>query len=281
MNRKTNNQVNHRSILHPFTLAILAVTLSAAAWASPCGGNFLTGVRNSAGPRRLSEQQLQQVRESLRRRSGFVELSFDQHGALTLGNRQHIAGGSATARALLVAAVDSPNLYELESHERSPQVAFARIEDSTDRLCVEDGKRTIAYRVQLDFADFNYLSGSTEAKAAFDLGIALLHELVHGVMKLQDPHDGSDAIGDCDAHVNQMRRELGLPERSSYYPGITVLRFANERRIVVARLEFVERQNVQSRPSAKYQLCWLPHLISPQAQNIAGFEQGLVVAKRR
>jgi hypothetical protein len=68
------------------------------------------GVRNSTGAQRLNPAQLQQVRDSLRRKSGFVELDFDAEGALTLGDRQHIEGGSATARALLIAAVESVNL---------------------------------------------------------------------------------------------------------------------------------------------------------------------------
>jgi hypothetical protein len=82
--------------------------------------NFTTGVRNSSGSHRLSERQLQMLRESLRHKPGFVELGFDREGTLTLGNRQNIAGGSATARALLVAAVDGANLYQLESHDSSP-----------------------------------------------------------------------------------------------------------------------------------------------------------------
>jgi hypothetical protein len=181
---------------------------------------------------------------------------------------------------LLIAAVDSPNLYELESHERSPEVAFARIDESEDRLIGETGQRLTIYQAQLDFDDFNRLDGAREAKASFDIGIALLHELVHGVLKLQDPQ-GVDQIGDCDAHVNQMRRELQLPERLYYHPCITVVRTTNGRGIVCARLEFVERQAGQAQPSAKYQLTWLPSQVSPNARNIAGLQQGLLAPKRR
>ncbi len=58
-----------------------------------------TGVRNSAGAQRLTEKQLQLVQVSLRHKSGLLELGFDEQGVLTLGNRQHFEGGSATARA--------------------------------------------------------------------------------------------------------------------------------------------------------------------------------------
>ncbi len=280
MNCTTDNSINRPYNIRSFALALLLGALSLTALAASRAAVQPTGVRNSSGPQRLNEKQLQQAQESLRHKTGFVELIFDEEGALTLGNRQRIAGGSATARALLIAAVDSGNLYELESHERSPEVAFARIDESEDRLIVETGKRLTIYRVQLDFIDFSHLSGAREAKASFDIGIALLHELVHGVLKLPDPQ-GADQIGECDAHVNQMRRELQLPERLYYHPGISVTRTSDGRGIVCARLEFVERQAGQAQPSAKYQLTWLASQVSPNARNIAGLQQGLMVARRR
>ncbi|MEK7831510.1 MAG: hypothetical protein AAB401_10525 [Acidobacteriota bacterium] len=255
-------------------LALLAVALtySVSAQSEP-----LTGVRNSSGFRQLNEKQLQQVRESLGRKSGFTELNFDRQGALTLGNRPQVSGGSATARALLIAAVDSQNLYELENHDHSADVAFARIYESGDHLIGATGKRMTIFQVQIDFADFNQLGGDREAKASFDIGIALLHELVHGVLKLQDPQDANQ-IGDCDAHINQMRRELQLPERLYYHPGITVAQIGDGRRIVSARLEFVGRKAEQT---VKYQLSWLPANVSPNARNIAQLQQGLAMARRR
>ncbi|MGH9855244.1 MAG: hypothetical protein ACREBD_35875 [Blastocatellia bacterium] len=279
MNCTADNSINRHFNLRSFALALLLGALALTALAAPRAVVQPTGVRNCSCPQRLNEKQLQQVQESLRHKSGFMELGFDERGALTLGNRGHIRGGSATARALLIAAVDSQNLYELESHERSPEVAFARIDESVDRLIVETGQRLTIYQVQLDFADFSRLSGAREAKASFDIGIALLHELVHGVLKLPDPQ-GVDQIGECDARVNQMRRELQLPERLYYHPGISVTRTLNGTRIVCARLEFVERQAGQAQPSAKYSLTWLPSQVSPNAPNIAGLQQGLLASQR-
>jgi hypothetical protein len=122
------------------------------------------------------EALIRLAQNAQRRKTGFMGLGFDERGVLALGNRQHIAGGSATARALLIAAVDSQNLYELESHERSPEVAFARLLGMEYREIVETGQSFNIYQVQIDFADFNHLRGAREAKASFDVGIALLHD---------------------------------------------------------------------------------------------------------
>ncbi len=280
MTRTADNSFNGHRNLQLFALALLLGALSFVALANPVS-SYPAGVRNSAGPRRLNERQLQTLQESLRQKTGFVELEFDRQGALALGNRQNIAGGSATARALLVAAVDSANLYELESHERSPEIAFARVYESDDRWDDKTDRRTSVYQVQLDFADFGCLSGAREAKASFDIGIALLHELAHGVLKLQDPPGDTDQIGECDAHVNQMRRELRLPERLYYHPGIAVMQVGDGRRFVFARLVFVERATANAKPSAQYSLSWLASLVAPNAQNIAGLQQGLLAARRR
>jgi hypothetical protein len=177
--------------------------------------------------------------------------------------------------------VESGNLYQLESHESSPEVAFARIYESATWVIGATGQRLDIYQVQIDFADFDRLQGAREAKAALDLGLSLLHELVHGVLKLQDPQGGTDQIGACDAQVNQMRRELQLPERLYYHPDITVARTSDGRRIVNASLMFVERTAANAQPSAKYRLYWLPSEVSPNAQNIAGLQQGTLAPRRR
>lgn len=272
MKRSADNSNFWQRIVRSAALALLF-----GGFAGSTSAQSLTGVRNSSGWQRLNEKQLLQVSENLSRKSGFAELGFDGQGALTLGNRQRVDGGSATARALLVSAVDSHNLYELENHERSDDVAFASLHAIKDRVTFDLPKRTTVFLVQIDFADFNKLSGDREAKASFDPGIAILHELTHAVLKLQDPQDMNE-IGECDAHVNQMRRELQLPERLYYHPDITVVRIAEGRRVVSARLEFVERKEGKT---VKYQLSWLPGNVSPNAKNIALLQRGLAVARRR
>ena len=260
----------------PFAMALL---VSCLALVSANAAEYPTGVRNSAGPHGLNERQLQLVEESLQHKSGFMGLGFDREGWLKLGDRRQLQGGSATARTLLIAAVDSGNLYELESHPRSPEIALARLYEGGIREIGETGKRISISQVQIDFADFDRLTGAREAKAALDIGLALLHELVHGVLKLQDPTGETHEIGECDAHVNQMRRELQLPERLYYHPGITVSRVSG-RNIVYANLEFVERATANAKPSAKYRLYWLPSAVSPNARNIAQLQAGTMKMKR-
>jgi hypothetical protein len=130
--------------------------------------------------------------------------------------------------------------------------------------------------LQLDFDDFNCLGGAREAKDSFDIGIALLHELVHGVLKLPDPQ-GVDQIGECDSHVNQMRRELQLPERLYYHPSIRVVENLNGR-FVFASLEFA---GSNAQVAEKYRLTWRADQVSPLARNVAGLKNGLLAAKRR
>jgi hypothetical protein len=173
--------------------------------------------------------------------------------------------------------VESANRYELESHDDSPDVAFGRNYESAIREEGETGRLIEINRVQLDFADFDRRSGAREAKAAMDIGLTLLHELVHAVLGLQDPRGDMNEIGDCDAQVNQMRRELVLPERLYYHPDITVVKL-NGRRVVCARLVFVERASANEKPRAQYSLTWIASHVSPSARNIAGLEKGLLVA---
>ncbi len=261
-------------------LTVVLVTTLTVITAAQQPNQFATGVRNSSGFRRLNDKQLQIIQESLRQKSGFVELSFNQNGVLTLGNRQNIAGGSAKAQALLIKAVDSVDFFELESCERSLEIAFAELQASNDRIDAV-GKRTSIYQLRLDFADFNHLSGAREAKAAFDIGISLLHELTHGVLKLQDPRiEETDQIGECDAFINQIRRELQLPERLYYHPGIAITTLAGKR-LVHARLMFATRATANSQPRAQYSLYWLPSEVSPKAQSVEAFQQGVLGARRR
>jgi hypothetical protein len=70
--------------------------------------------------------------------------------------------------------------------------------------------------VLIDFADFRHLVGDEPARNAFDVGWAILHELDHIVNDSRDA-SGLGASGECENHINAMRRELHLPERSAYF----------------------------------------------------------------
>jgi len=174
------------------------------------------GLRNSSGSRRLSASQLQKALESLRHKTGFLEMRFDESGFLTLGDRTRFAGGSATARELLIATVDGRVAIELEAHDNSSHIAFAHITAGTVYTNFRTGARIEARQAQLDFSDFAELRGEPEVIAAFDLGFAILHELVHGVCGLRDAVSEMNELGACDEMINRMRRELNLPERQGY-----------------------------------------------------------------
>jgi hypothetical protein len=197
------------------SLLALVCTLAPLAYAQTDKWRFRAGLRNSSGSQRLSAMQLQSVLDSLRHKTGFPGMRFDEEGFLTLGDRTRIGGGSATARELLIAAVEGDKAFELESHDHSPAIAFARMGGGPVYNNFTTNARITVESLQLDFADFAQLHGSREALAAFDLGFALLHELAHGVYRLRDAKDPG-RLGECERHINRMRRELGLPERQQY-----------------------------------------------------------------
>jgi len=180
---------------------------------------FRAGLRNIDGARRLSEKQLQTTLESLRHKTGFLDMRFDEAGYLTLGDRNRVAGGSGAARELLISAVDGAKIFELEAHDSSPSVAFARLSVTT--IYIHPGARIVGLAIQLDFADFAVLRGEREALMAFDIGFAILHELAHGVLGLKDDI-ARRRLGECDERINLVRRDLGLPERRYYLPAISL-----------------------------------------------------------
>jgi hypothetical protein len=211
---------------------IFICSLAAPSLATPDDPLFFQpGLRNSDGSRKLNNRQLQMVIESLRHKTGFLEMRFDENGFLTLGDRTRVAGGSAVARELLIAAVDGGRILELENHTNSLSVSFAQIRVGDDRVDlsreprIEAGRehvhfkpkaRTTALRILIDFADFSQLCGEREVLAAFDLGFAVLHELGHGALQLRDSTDLT-RLGECEEYINRIRRDLGLPERLRYF----------------------------------------------------------------
>src|SRR5262245_5712127 len=130
---------------------------------------YRAGLRNSSGSRRLSPPQLRKALDSLRHKTGFLEMGFDESGFLTLGDRTRFVGGSATARELLIATVDGRVAFELEAHDNSPDIAFARITAGDTYTNFQTRARIEARRLQLDFSDFAELRGEREALTAFDI----------------------------------------------------------------------------------------------------------------
>ena len=109
-----------------------------------------------------------------------------------------------------------------------------------------------AYVVLIDFNDFQQLSGDAEARAAFDVGWGLLHEIDHVVSGSEDPKD-EKGIGDCEDHINEMRQEVGLPVRAEYFFSRTYLNADANFSARYVRLSFERRHNSQTK---RYWLVW-------------------------
>ena len=105
--------------------------------------------------------------------------------------------------------------------------------------------------VLIDFDDFRQVSGDKQARAAFDVGWAVLHEIDHVVEDSEDPQ--IDVVGDCEDHINRMRRELGLPIRNSYF--FTLLPIKNDSNLIsrFVRLGFEQ----ETGPTSKRRRYWL------------------------
>jgi hypothetical protein len=174
------------------------------------------GLRNSPGERKLNSRQMDDLLKSLRVKSGFIEMRFDDNGFLTLGDRTKFAGGSETARSLLRAAVDMPHAVDMENHNYSSVVAFARLGVPVSYRNMSNGKSMDVYRLEIDFSDRNKLRGDSKALAAFDVGFIILHELGHAAFGLRDFIEEEGDLGECENHINRIRRELSLPERQTY-----------------------------------------------------------------
>jgi hypothetical protein len=206
--------------------------------ASPGASNVM--IRSSV-PRSHRDQ----LEARLRDITGLTDLKFDTAGALRLGNKQS-ERGSETARALLAQAVAGANVIILEDASSRSDVAFCRV--VRGRWLRDEANRPPAYVVLIDFKDFQQLSGDAEARAAFDAGWGLLHEIDHVVTGSEDAKD-PETIGECEDHINTMRLELGLPIRADYFFSRTSFKIDSNFNARYVRLSF-ERQK------KRYWLMW-------------------------
>jgi hypothetical protein len=174
------------------------------------------GLRNSPDERRLDAKRLDAVLKSLRDKAGLLEMRFDENGFLTLGDQTKFSGGSATARALLESAATMTLAVDLESHMHSSKVAFARLGKPSAYQHFSSGAKIDVFPLEIDFSDFSKLRGDSQALAAFDLGFVILHELGHAALDLRDATGAPQGLGECEALINRIRRELNLPERQTY-----------------------------------------------------------------
>ena len=194
----------------------------------------------------VSKSNREELTRRLRTITGWSQLDFDNDGAMTIGD----AGpreGSATARALINKAFAGQRIVLFEDASSRKDVVFCRVvSGALDQAPFSD-----VYVVLIDFADFRQVTGDKQALAAFDVGWAVLHEIDHVVEDSQDPRE--DVAGDCEDHINRMRRELRLPVRNSYF--FSFLPLKNDGNLVTkfVRLGFDD----EAAPDARRKRYWL------------------------
>jgi len=198
----------------------------------------------------VSRTHRDELVQRLRVITGLTELRFESDGALTLDGQQ--TRGSERARALLAEAVHGTNVIILEDASSRADVAFCRV--VRGRWLRAESAKPPAYVVLIDFTDFEQLSGDAEARAAFDVGWGLLHEIDH-VVKGSEDSKNVRIVGDCEEHINQMRLELGLPVRADYFFSRVYLNADPNFSARYVRLSF-ERRNDRSSETKRYWLVW-------------------------
>jgi hypothetical protein len=161
----------------------------------------------------VSRAHREELVERLRAITGFATLRFDSDGSLRF-DRDLLTRGSESARLLLGDAIAGTNLIVLEDASSRADVAFCRV--VRGRWTRTETAKPPAYVVLIDFTDFHRISGDAEARAAFDVGWGVLHEIDH-VVKNSEDAPNPNALGECEDHINQMRAEVGLPVRVDYF----------------------------------------------------------------
>ena len=206
-----------------------------------------TRVRSRA---EFSSLRREQLAEKLRKITGWSDLRFDQNGILKLGKSTPLQG-SATARNLLNSSVANPSVFMLEDASNRKDVVFCQLALVIWR---DDPSYIPVHIIQIDFADFDNLIGDQRALRAFDVGWGFLHEFNHIISDSGDSKSLGE-VGDCETLINQMRRELGLPERSDYLFTDLPLRQNSAFTTRFVRLPF-DQKDATSGKARRYWLTW-------------------------
>jgi hypothetical protein len=205
----------------------------------------------------------------LRTITGWADLGFDQNGALRLGSLSAV-GGSPSARDLLRQAVSGRNVIILEDASNRSDVVFCRV--VRGRWTNEPSQNPPAYVVMIDFVDFDHLMGDKSALRAFDVGWGLLHEIDHVVTESSDSASLNEA-GECEDHINVMRRECDLPLRTDYFFTFFAHAEQSDFKTRFVRLAF-EQEDPASAKRRRYWLIW-------DATIVGGLSSPEEIAERR
>jgi hypothetical protein len=248
----------HPQKLHSFA----AITFIFVFTSVVCASETKVVVRKS-----VSESHRAELADKLKLITGWRDLRFMPNGTLVLGTvRANF--GSSTARELLSRTVSGDRVILLEDASGRKDVAFCRV-DAAAWANELPANRSV-YVVLIDFADFKQVSGDRKARAAFDVGWAVLHEIDHVVENSVDPMFAGET-GECESHINKMRQELGLPVRTDYY--FSVLPVRSDSGFLISkfvRLGF-DYHDRASGKTKRYWLLW-------DAVVVGGLESGVQTA---
>lgn len=187
-------------------LLSLAFNAAAAAETEPAQSNVVCR-------KQLSVQLQDNLARRLREITGWPNLKFDSNGTLQIGTGEPV-GGSKSARDLVAKLVHGPDFVALEEANNRSDVVFGRLVSA--RWTQGSADKPRAHIVLMDFADFKYVMGDKRGLDAFNVGWVLLHEFDH-IATDSDDAAARNEIGECEDHINQMRRECHLPQRADYF----------------------------------------------------------------
>jgi hypothetical protein len=199
----------------------------------------------------VTREHRDQLINKLRKITGWSKLTFAGDGTLILDGSDS-SRGSKSARNLLTKAVSGQNVIIIEDASSRADLAFCRVVPG--RWTNADSAKLPAYVVLIDFTDFDQIVGDDKAREAFDVGWAVLHELDHVVSNSEDL-GGDDDLGECEAHINKMREELGLPVRAAYFFTVSNLKTDPNFMTRFVRLPF-EQKDPSSQRLKHYWLTW-------------------------
>lgn len=215
----------------------------------------------------LSVARREQLATKLGKITGLPDLHFDGNGILRF-TPDRIGAGSSSAKELLIAAAGGPNVVIIEETSNSSEVAFCRV--IPGRWKKNAAGRPPVFVVQIDFSDFDRVLGDERALEAFNVGWGFLHELDHIVNDSLDATSLGDT-GECEAHINQMRRECDLPERTDYFS--TLSPFAADTIFTTRLVRLAFEEQTTATKKKRYWLIW-------DANVIGGLEQSQIAALR-
>lgn len=216
----------------------------------------------------ISSERRNDLANKLRTITGWRDLDFDENGALQPGNAAP-SGGSETARKLLADGVSGEKMVVLEDASNRADVAFCRVIEA--RWTKEEQGQPPVFVILIDFADFSHVTGDRAALAAFNVGWGVLHEIDHVVHDSLDPAEAGET-GECEAAINQMRRECGLAERAEYF--FTYLPGANNSDFMTRYVRIAFEQQKPDTKKKRYWLIW-------DAALVGGLDEQKQVASRR